>query len=121
MSWFFLFLAICLEVAGTTSMKLSDGFSKPLPSALMFVCYISSLGALTMTLKEIELGVAYAVWGGLGIALIATIGCLFFGEAVSLVKLGCIALIITGVVGLNLWGGAHAREAPAADGVQQAP
>ena len=118
MSWLFLFLAIGLEVAGTTAMKFSEGFTKLVPSLVMLGCYLSSLVVLSLTLKEIELGVAYAVWGGLGIALITTIGCLFFGEAVTAVKLGCIALIITGVVGLNVWGGAHAGEAPAAAQVQ---
>ena len=110
MSWLYLFLAIGLEVAGTTAMKFSNGFTKPVPSLVMLGCYVASLAVLSLTLKQIELGVAYAVWGGLGIALITGIGCVFFGEAVTAVKIGCIALIISGVVGLNLWGGAHASE-----------
>lgn len=119
MSWLLLFLAIGLEVAGTTAMKFSDGFTKLVPSLVMLGCYVASLVVLSFTLKEIELGVAYAVWGGLGIALITTIGCLFFGESVTAIKLGCIALIIMGVVGLNVWGGVHAGEAPAAAQVQE--
>lgn len=118
MSWFFLVLAIGLEVAGTTSMKYSAGFTRLLPSIIMFACYLASLGALSMTLNEIELGVAYAVWGGLGIAMIAAIGCIFFGESITATKIGCIALIIIGVVGLNLRGGAHAAPAPAAAGAE---
>jgi small multidrug resistance pump len=111
MGWLYLTLAIVFEVVGTTSMKLSDGFTKLSPSVVMFVCYMASLALLTMALKNgIELGVAYAVWGGLGIALIVAIGCVFFGEAMTGIKLGCIALIIVGVVGLNVWGGVHAAE-----------
>jgi len=110
MSWLYLFLAIALEVAGTTSMKFSEGFTKLVPATLMVIFYLASLGVLSLTLKEIELGVAYAVWGGLGIALITTIGCIFFNESVNPIKIACIALIIAGVVGLNLWGSAHAAE-----------
>ncbi len=114
MSWLYLFVAIAFEVAGTTAMKFSDGFTRWGPSLVMLVCYLASLAVLSLTLKEIELGVAYAVWGGLGIALITVIGCLVFGESVTAIKIGCIALIITGVVGLNVWGGAHAADVPAA-------
>ena len=100
--WFFLAAAIALEVAGTTSMKLSAGFSKPVPSALLFVFYAASLVALTFALKKIEVSVAYAVWAGVGTALIATIGMLYFREGVTALKLVSIVLIIAGVVGLNM-------------------
>lgn len=111
MAWLYLALAIGLEVIGTTSMKLSDGFTRLAPSVTMFACYLMSLAALTMALKHgIELGVAYAVWGGLGIALIVAIGCVLFGESLTPAKAGFIGLIICGVVGLNVWGGAHAAE-----------
>jgi len=101
-SWMFLAAAILLEVAGTTSMKLADGFSKFWPSVLVFVFYFLSFAALTFALKRIELGVAYAVWAGLGTALIAMIGIVFFKEPLSVLKAASIVLIIVGVGGLNL-------------------
>ena len=102
MGWFYLISAIILEVAGTTSMKLSEGFSKTVPSAAMFLFYILSLIALTYALKKFEVSVAYAIWAGVGTALITVVGMVYFKEAVTLVKIGSIALIIIGVVGLHL-------------------
>ena len=66
MSWFYLMLAIILEVSGTTSMKLSQGFTKTLPSIAMFIFYILSLISLTLALKKVDVSVAYAVWSGIG-------------------------------------------------------
>lgn len=83
-------------------MKLSEGFTKTLPSIMMFVFYILSLVCLTYALKKIDVGVAYAIWAGVGTALIAVIGIYFFREPATLLKLGSIALIIVGVVGLHL-------------------
>jgi small multidrug resistance pump len=102
--WLFLASAIALEVAGTTSMKLSAGFTRLIPSLLLFVFYAASFVALTFALKKIEVSVAYAVWSGVGTALIATIGILYFREAVTALKLVSVLLIIVGVVGLNLGG-----------------
>ena len=102
--WLILAAAIVLEVAGTTSMKLSEGFTKLLPSVLLFVCYAASFAALTFALKKIEVSIAYAIWSGVGTALIATIGILWFRETLTAVKLISILLIIAGVAGLNLGG-----------------
>lgn len=107
MSWLYLILAIVLEVSGTTCMKLSYGFTKLLPSILMFILYGFSLGALTLALKKIDVGMAYAVWSGLGTALIATVGILCFKEAISAIKIISLGLIIIGVIGLHLSGGIH--------------
>ena len=107
MIWLYLVLAILLEVSGTTCMKLSQGFTKLVPSILLFVFYTLSMGMLTLALKKIDVSVAYAVWSGVGTALIATIGVLWFKEPVTALKLISIGLIIIGVVGLNLSGGAH--------------
>ncbi|HDI59585.1 MAG TPA: multidrug efflux SMR transporter [Desulfobacteraceae bacterium] len=103
-SWFFLAGAIALEVAGTTSMKLSQGFTKLFPSVLLFVFYAGSFAALNFALKKIEVSIAYAVWSGVGTALIAAIGVLFFRETATALKFISILLIIAGVVGLNLSG-----------------
>lgn len=102
MHWLYLFAAILFEISGTTCMKLSEGFQKLLPSVGIFVFYASSIVCLTMAVKTIEISVAYAIWSAVGIALIATIGITFFGESLSLSRLFFLALIIIGVVGLNL-------------------
>ncbi len=104
--WFFLGGAIALEVIGTTFMKLSDGLTKPLPIALMLLFYVASFLVLTLALRKIEVGIAYAVWSGAGTALIALIGILYFQEAITTFKLIGIGLIILGVIGINL-GGSH--------------
>jgi len=85
-------------------MKLSAGFTKTIPSILMFVFYLASLAVLTLALKKIDVSVAYAVWAGLGTALIATIGIVYFHESATLLKIISILLIIAGVVGLHLSG-----------------
>ncbi|MBW1951820.1 MAG: multidrug efflux SMR transporter [Deltaproteobacteria bacterium] len=105
MTWFFLILAIILEVSGTISMKLSQGFSKFLPSLAMFIFYGFSLVSLTLALKKIDVSIAYAVWSGLGTALIATAGMMWFKEPVSVFKLISLGLVIIGIIGLNLSGG----------------
>jgi small multidrug resistance pump len=105
--WLALAGAIVLEVSGTISMKLSDGFTRPVPSVLIFVFYAASFAALTLALKRIDLGVAYAVWAGVGTALIAIVGILYFKEPVSVLKVFSIFLIIVGVIGLNLSGAEH--------------
>jgi len=106
-SWFVLVAAIAAEVGGTTCLKLSEGFSRPLPSLGVVVLYALSFVFLAWVLKTIDLGVAYAIWAGLGTALVATVGFLAFGEAISSVRLLSIGLIILGVVGLQLSGAVH--------------
>jgi len=107
MHWLYLILAILSEVVGTICMKISAGFSKPTPSMLMWLCYGVSFYFLTLTLKKVDLGVAYAVWSGVGTALIATVGVLYFREPVSILKIVGIFAIIGGVMALNLSGGTH--------------
>jgi small multidrug resistance pump len=102
--WIYLCLAILFEVAGTTTMKLSEGFTKVIPSVLLILFYICSLYFLTLTLKSIEVSIAYAIWSGMGIIIITLIGFMYFNESVSLLKIVAIALIIIGVVTLNMTG-----------------
>ena len=106
MTWLYLVLAILLEVSGTTCMKLSEGFTRMVPSILLVVFYTLSFGMLTLALKKIDVSVAYAIWSGVGTALIASIGVLWFKEPATAMKLISLGLIIIGVVGLNL-SGAH--------------
>ena len=107
MAWLYLVAAIVTEVIGTTSMKFSEGFSRLTPSILVFVFYGLSLVALTLALKRIDVSVAYAVWSGLGTAMIAAIGLLIFKEPLTLVKMLSLLCIIAGVIGLNSVGGVH--------------
>ena len=102
MAYLYLLFAILLEVCGTTSMKLSQGFTRLMPSVLIFVFYGLSFTLLTMVLKKIEVSIAYAIWSGVGTAIIATVGILYFKEALTLLKLISLALVIIGVIGLNL-------------------
>uniref|UniRef100_A0A098EF16 Cation/cationic drug transporter n=1 Tax=groundwater metagenome TaxID=717931 RepID=A0A098EF16_9ZZZZ len=85
-------------------MKFSEGFTKILPSVMMFVFYAGSFVALTYAVKTIDIGLAYAVWAAVGITLIAIIGILYFKEPVTALKIVSIGLIIIGVVGLYLSG-----------------
>lgn len=101
-AWLLLVGAILMEVIGTTCMKLSDGFSRLLPSVLIFVFYGFAFIGLTLSLRRIDLAVAYAIWSGLGTVLVALIGVAIFGESMPAVKLLSILLIIAGVIGLNL-------------------
>jgi small multidrug resistance pump len=100
-SWTLLFVAIGFEVCGTTCMKLSQGFARPLPSVLIFVCYGLCFVALTLAMKRIDLGVAYAIWCGLGIVLITAIDRFFFNGSLGAGRLIFIALVVAGVAGLQ--------------------
>lgn len=109
MAWLLLGATILLEVAGTTMMKLSQGFTQLWPSLGVLVFYATAIVGVTVALKELELSVAYAIWSGAGTALTAMIGIALFQESVSPPKLLSLALVIMGIVGLNLAGGAPSR------------
>jgi small multidrug resistance pump len=102
--WLFLAGAIAFETAGTISMKLSAGFSRLVPSLLIFVFYTISFAALTFALKGIDVSLAYAIWSGIGTVLITITGILYFQEPLTSIKIISIGLIVAGVVGLNLSG-----------------
>ncbi len=106
-SWVLLISAIVLEVGGTTSMKLSEGFTKLTPSVAIFLLYSLSFVSLTYAIKRIDLAVAYAIWSGLGTALVAVVGSLYFGETFTLFKVISLGLIVVGVYGLHLSAGIH--------------
>ncbi|MEU3735580.1 MULTISPECIES: multidrug efflux SMR transporter [unclassified Streptomyces] len=98
--------AIIAEVAGTTAMKYSEGFSRLWPSLITVVGYLIAFTLLAQTLKTLSVGTAYAIWAGIGTAAVAAIGMIFMGESAGLAKIAGIVLVIAGVVLLNL-GGAH--------------
>jgi small multidrug resistance pump len=105
MAWVWLAAAIATEIAGTVALKYTDGFSRPVPSAVVVVGYGLSFLFLSLALRDLSLSVTYAVWAGAGTAAIAVIGMAVLGEAVTTPKLAAIALIVAGVVGLNAAGG----------------
>ncbi|MFE3886848.1 DMT family transporter [Streptomyces lydicus] len=98
--------AILSEVLATTAMKYSDGFSKLWPSLATALGYLLAFALLAQTLKSMSVGTAYAIWAGVGTALIAVIGMVFLGESTSAPKILGVLLVIAGVVVLNL-DGAH--------------
>jgi small multidrug resistance pump len=105
--WLFLAGAIITEVIATSALKLSDGFSKLVPSIVVVVGYIAAFGLLSQALtRGMGIGVAYGVWAAVGVALVAVVGATFFGESMTLVQVGGIALVIAGVLALEL-GAAH--------------
>jgi small multidrug resistance pump len=107
LSWIYLFIAITTEVAGTIFLKLSDGLSKAIPTVSMGVLYALSFVFLALCIKKIEVSVAYAIWSGLGTAIIAVFGYILFDESLGALKVVSILFIIAGVVGLNLLGQGH--------------
>ena len=102
MSVLYLAAAIILEICGTTSLKLSDGLSRIGPASAVVLCYLASFAFLSLALRRLELSIAYAVWSGIGTAVVAAIGILWFGESAGVWKLLCLVLIVLGVAGLRL-------------------
>jgi small multidrug resistance pump len=102
MHWYFLAAAIVFEVAGSTSMKLSQGLSKLGPTLMMFAFYGVAFACNAMALKRLDLSVTYAIWSGMGTALVALIGMTWFQEPVTVLRTASILLIVCGVVGLAL-------------------
>jgi small multidrug resistance pump len=109
MSWLLLALTIVLEMAGTTMMKLSEGFTRLWPSIGVVVFYAGAIAGVTLALEELELSVAYAVWAGAGTALAALVGVLVFKEPATALKALSLLLVVAGIVGLHLTGGADPR------------
>jgi small multidrug resistance pump len=99
-------VAIAVEVGATISLRYSDGFTRPLQSAIVVVGYALSFYLLALVLRDISVSTAYAVWSGAGTAAVAIIGMALLGEPATALKVGSILLIIVGVIALNL-SGAH--------------
>lgn len=101
--WIFLLIAIVSEVIATSALKASEGFSRLWPSLIVTVGYMAAFYFLSLTLKTIPIGVAYAIWSGAGVALIALIAWAFFGQALDTPAIIGLLLIVAGVVVLNLF------------------
>ena len=102
MSWIILFFAGLFEVGWAVGLKYTDGFSRPLPTALTVGAMIISLGLLGLAMKELPLGTAYAIWTGVGAVGTVIAGIILFGESMALFRRASVALIIAGLVGLKI-------------------
>jgi small multidrug resistance pump len=96
-------IAILTEVAGTTFLQLSEQLTRLVPTVVMGVCYLASLYFLSLALKTIPIGIAYAIWSGLGIVLISVIGYVKFRQALDMPAMIGVGLIIAGVVIANVF------------------
>lgn len=96
-----LFFAIVTEVIGTTSLKLSDGFTKPIPSLVVVAGYGASFYLLALALRAMPIGIAYAIWSGVGLILTVIAGMLIWRETLDLPRAAGIALILIGIVLIN--------------------
>ncbi len=102
MGYLYLTLAVIFEVCGTTSLKYTNGFTNLIPSLIFIICYGISFYSLSLSLKTIDLAVAYAIWGAVGIAIISAIGFFVFHETFNWIKIISILFIIIGVIGVRL-------------------
>ncbi len=102
-SWLFLSLAIASEIVGTTALKASDGFTRLWPSLIVILGYGVAFYCLSLTLGTIPVGIAYAIWSGAGIVLISLVAWLMFGQKLDAPALIGIALIVAGVIVLNVF------------------
>lgn len=103
MQWVYLAIAIVSEVVATSALKAAEGFTRLVPSVLVVVGYASAFYFLSLTLRTIPLGVAYAIWAGVGVALVALVGWAVYHQSLDTAALIGIALIVSGVIVLNLF------------------
>ena len=108
-AWMILGLAIVAEVIGTTALKASENFTRLMPSLIVVVGYGVAFYCLSLVLKSVPVGIAYAVWSGLGIVLITAVAWLLYGQRIDLAGLLGMGLIIAGVVVLNVFSKATAH------------
>ena len=108
MSYLYLVIAIIAEVIGTSALKAAEGFTRPLPSLVVVVGYATAFYFLSLALKVIPVGIAYAIWSGVGVALITLIGWVLFKQRLDAPALAGLALIVAGVVVIQVFSGAAA-------------
>lgn len=101
--YLFLLAAIALETVGTSCLKLTEGFTKPIPTAVSIIAYIAAFFFLSLTLKTVPVGIAYGIWSALGIVLVTVVGIFAFKQIPDTPAIIGLALIIIGVVIINVW------------------
>jgi len=102
MAWTYLFIAGVLEIVWAIGLKYTEGFTRLVPSAITIAAMVVSLWFLALALRSIPVGTGYAVWTGIGAVGTAILGIVLFAEPATLARLGCIGLIVAGIVGLKL-------------------
>ena len=110
LSWLYLLIAGLSEIGWAVGLKYTEGFSRPLPTIATVAAMIVSFWFLALALRNIPLGTAYAVWTGIGAVGTVILGMVLFGEPRDLARIGCIALILAGVIGLKWLGGAESAQ-----------
>jgi len=101
--WVYLFLAIMSEVIATASLKSTEGFTKPIPSIIVLIGYCAAFYFLSLTLDTISIGVAYAIWSGVGVATITVVSYFLYDQKIDIAGILGIGLIIAGVIVLRLF------------------
>lgn len=107
MHYLYLAIAIVAEVIGTSALKAAEGFTRPLPSIVVAVGYGVAFYFLSLALRQIPVGIAYAIWSGVGVALITVVGWLVFRQRLDAPALAGILLIVAGVVVIQVFSGAR--------------
>lgn len=107
MAWIILFVAGLFEIGWAVGLKFTEGFTRPVPTVLTAVSLVASMGLLSWAVKSLPLGTAYAVWTGVGAVGTAIVGILLFKEPATAGRLVCLALIVSGILGLKLFTPAH--------------
>ncbi len=102
MAWVYLTVAGLFEILWAIGLKYSDGFSKPVPSLITVAAMAMSIWLLSVAMKTIPVGTAYAVWTGIGAVGVAVLGMVLFGESREILRITCLFLIIAGIIGLKL-------------------
>lgn len=102
-AFLFLFIAIVFEIIGTSVLKLSEQFTKVVPSIISIIAYLTAFYFLSLTLRTIPVGIAYAIWSGIGIVLISLVGVVYFKQSLDLPAILGLGLIITGVIIINVF------------------
>jgi small multidrug resistance pump len=102
-NWFYLAAAILVEVIATSALKASNGFSRPVPAAIVIVGYSASFYLLSLTLRTVPMAVAYAIWSGVGLALITLSGMWIFKQSIDLPAIAGMGLILSGVVVIQVF------------------
>jgi len=102
MHWIYLFLAGVLEIVWAVGLKYTDGLTRPVPSVITAAAIVASMAFLALALRAIPVGTGYAIWTGIGAVGTAILGIVLFAEPATAARLGCIGLIVAGIVGLKL-------------------
>ncbi|MFO1017945.1 MAG: quaternary ammonium compound efflux SMR transporter SugE [Hyphomonadaceae bacterium] len=101
-AWILLGAAGLLEIVWAIGLKYAEGFTKPVPSAITIAAMVVSMWLLAQAARDLPIGTAYAVWTGIGAVGAALLGIMLFQESANIVRIGCIVLIVAGIVGLKL-------------------